>query len=204
MKDSLSAFSNRLENARDRIEGASRLHHLLGLDLKEDDDIQQEMQNLADKIGDAGLVEKCKENASKNAHLNAVATSTPNATSGNAQLRYSNDQPSDPSPVITTNTKDDTISQCECWRNPVEDVELRSNTTHKLARSLINELAAAEVKSKQFRTESEDDDDDEEEDHSKMADSGLGYCERCEGNEKLTRSCSCQSFDEPTNASSKR
>uniref|UniRef100_A0A336K1P8 CSON003678 protein n=1 Tax=Culicoides sonorensis TaxID=179676 RepID=A0A336K1P8_CULSO len=42
--------------------------------------------------------------------------------------------------------------------------------------------------------------EEDEEDHSKMADSGLGSCDRCEGNEKLTRTCSCQSLDDPNNA----
>ncbi|XP_037905346.1 uncharacterized protein LOC119648013 isoform X4 [Hermetia illucens] len=42
--------------------------------------------------------------------------------------------------------------------------------------------------------------EDEEEDHSKIADSGLGGCDRCEGNNgKLTRACSCQSFDDNGN-----
>ncbi|XP_031619559.1 uncharacterized protein LOC116338443 isoform X2 [Contarinia nasturtii] len=42
---------------------------------------------------------------------------------------------------------------------------------------------------------------DEDEDHSKIADSGLGGCDRCEMNDKLIRTCSCQSFDEPTSKS---
>lgn len=42
---------------------------------------------------------------------------------------------------------------------------------------------------------------DEDEDHSKMADSGLGGCDRCDMNDKLVRTCSCQSFDEPTTKS---
>lgn len=46
--------------------------------------------------------------------------------------------------------------------------------------------------------------EEDEEEHSKMADSGLGGCDRCEGNEKLTRACSCQSFEDATNACGKR
>uniref|UniRef100_A0AAG5D9S6 DH domain-containing protein n=1 Tax=Anopheles atroparvus TaxID=41427 RepID=A0AAG5D9S6_ANOAO len=41
--------------------------------------------------------------------------------------------------------------------------------------------------------------DEEDEELSKMADSGLGGCDRCEGNAKLERTCSCQSFDDPKN-----
>lgn len=49
-----------------------------------------------------------------------------------------------------------------------------------------------------------DNSQDDDEDHSKMADSGLGGCDRCEGNDKLVRTCSCQSFYEPANACNKR
>lgn len=46
--------------------------------------------------------------------------------------------------------------------------------------------------------------EEDEEEHSKLADSGLGGCERCEGNEKLVRVCSCQSFEEVSNMYDKR
>ncbi|KAL5293349.1 PLEKHG4 family protein [Megaselia abdita] len=47
---------------------------------------------------------------------------------------------------------------------------------------------------------SKSNEDEEEEKESKMADSGLGGCDRCEGvQEKLSRVCSCQSFDESGN-----
>ncbi|XP_053672805.1 uncharacterized protein LOC128723122 [Anopheles nili] len=41
--------------------------------------------------------------------------------------------------------------------------------------------------------------EEEDEELSKMADSGLGGCDRCDGNAKLERTCSCQSFDDPKN-----
>lgn len=46
--------------------------------------------------------------------------------------------------------------------------------------------------------------DDDEEDTSKMADSGLGGCDLCEGNEQMTRACSCQSFEDANTACGKR
>lgn len=46
--------------------------------------------------------------------------------------------------------------------------------------------------------------DDDEEDTSKIADSGLGGCDRCEGNEQMTRACSCQSFEDAATACGKR
>lgn len=39
-------------------------------------------------------------------------------------------------------------------------------------------------------------DNDDEEGRSKIADSGVGECQRCEGNPKFTRVCSCQSLNE--------
>jgi pleckstrin homology domain-containing family G member 4 len=56
----LKAYSVRLESLREKIEGAARLHHLLALKLN-DDDIQKEMQRLADKIGLAGLMQSAKQ-----------------------------------------------------------------------------------------------------------------------------------------------
>jgi len=46
--------------------------------------------------------------------------------------------------------------------------------------------------------------EEDEEDHSKMADSGLGGCDKCEGNYKLVRACSCQSFEDTANVCDKR
>lgn len=198
LKEGLATFNNRLENARDRIEGAARLHHLLGLNLKEDDDAQQEMQKLADKIGDPGLVEKCRDNASKNMSFKATVTSTPKASIDQIDHQLLGNNHSQTT-IAENDSKENT--HCECWRNVAE---VNSN---KMARSLTGELAATSNKSKHYRCGlrmASDDEEDDEEDQSKMADSGLGYCDQCERNEKMTRSCSCQSFDEPTNASSKR
>lgn len=46
----LKSYSIRLENLREKIEGAARLHHLLALQLDEED-IYKEMRKLAEKIG---------------------------------------------------------------------------------------------------------------------------------------------------------
>lgn len=197
--DLLATFSIRLENARDRIEGAARLHQLLSMNLKADDDVQLEMQKLAEKINDPSLVEKCRENAKKIIpHKVPAATSTPKAADDHLVDRETNDNDSKHQ------------SHCECWRK-VADAPMMTKS-NKISRSLTEELTVADMKANQFRNkmrvtsdeENDDEDDDDEEDHSKLADSGLGYCEQCEGNEKMIRSCSCQSFDEPTNASSKR
>lgn len=204
LKEQLESFAERLENTRERIEGAARLHHLLGLHLKEDD-VQHEMQKLAEKIGVPGLVERCKENiaitkaASSSAISKISATSTPTtATTGHRQ-RHSHS-----GPLVKDKAEH---GHCDCWRNG--SVSDRSTS---LPRSLAGQVNAAVATvsvgannssiTKHDRRVTSDEDDEEE--HSKMADSGLGYCNRCEGNEKLIRTCSCQSFEDPTNASSKR
>lgn len=162
LNENLATFNDRLETTRERIEGATRLHHLLNLHLKEDD-VQNEMQRLAEKIGVAGLVERCKEN--KN-----LKTSTPNRRKHNATDEsfcrcWSTDETSNREPVVLPQTMDDVHL----------DRKLRSTLQ-----------------------------DDDEEDHSKMADSGLGGCDRCEENEQLVRTCSCQSFEDQTLACGKR
>lgn len=144
MKQNLREFSDRLECLRDKIEGATRLLHLINLDMKEKD-VQHEMEKLAEKIGALNLIERRNK---EKMNTKCLKTSTP--------------------------TKEQT--NCACWHNESQFVENRQATVAH----------------------------DDDEDHSKMADSGLGGCERCEGNEKLIRSCSCQSLDEPTTICSKR
>lgn len=78
-------------------------------------------------------------------------------------------------------------TQCNCWRN---DSHFESNSGQRDGTSA--------------RNNSGDVSPDDDEDHSKMADSGLGGCDRCEGNDKLTRTCSCHSFDESATVCSKR
>lgn len=56
----------------------------------------------------------------------------------------------------------------------------------------------------QMRSMNDNSMEEDEEDHSKMADSGLGGCDRCEGDDaKLKRACSCQSFEDATIACAK-
>lgn len=164
LKQNLESFSDRLENIRERIEGAARLHHLLALELKEKD-VQQEMQKLAEKIGVLSLIDRCRESVAKNERAK----------------------------ILKSPTKE-TMNSCHCWRDNSFEIEkhLREPNQHGLTNA----------SAKNSENIQQQPDDDEE--HSKMADSGLGGCERCEGNDKLIRTCSCQSFDEPTTACSKR
>lgn len=169
LKEAVQLYSDRLETCRERIEGAARLHHLLALDLKEKD-VQLEMQRLAEKIGDAGLIERCRQSSLKH---------------GNTQL-----------PVTSTPTK--ASDACACWRSSETSRDEGNDAKTTAGRGDRKRTLHAESKGSDHSVH------DDDEDHSKMADSGLGGCDRCEGNDKLVRTCSCQSLDEPANACSKR
>lgn len=73
-------------------------------------------------------------------------------------------------------------STCICWNDRTNTSLDSSQIQEKSSNKVIQEIV-----------------EEDEEEHSKMADSGLGGCDRCEGNEKLTRACSCQSFEDANN-----
>lgn len=167
LKQKRQRYAERLENLREKIEGAAQLHHLLGLDLKEKD-VQHEMQKLAEKIGAIGLIERCRDAEKRREPMKMQKTSTP------AKEHQSN---------------------CNCWRNDNQFDSSHNNSGPR-------DVHATTTTGGQTRSGDVSPDDDE--DHSKMADSGLGGCDRCEGNDKLTRTCSCHSFDESATVCSKR
>lgn len=76
----LKTYSVRLEALREKVEGAARLHHLLALKLNEDD-IQKEMQKLAEKIGLASLMQNIKSKKTSTGKMTitttTITTSTP-------------------------------------------------------------------------------------------------------------------------------
>jgi pleckstrin homology domain-containing family G member 4 len=81
LNSELKAYSVRLESLREKVEGAARLHHLLTLKLA-DDDIQKEMQKLAEKIGLSSLMQSlkaCKKAATGKMTITTttITTSTP-------------------------------------------------------------------------------------------------------------------------------
>lgn len=176
LKKALDSFGEKLEMARERIEGATRLHHLIHLN-KLDENIEHEMERLAGQFGTKGLLEKYAEKENDrlkpkpdtlNLHINhnnlqktltQIVTSTPDTNKQRAiSHRSSYGTGSFESP-----------HGCQCWRD---------------SRNLdeMDEMM----------------DNDEEEGRSKIADSGVGECQRCEGNPKFTRVCSCQSLNEET------
>lgn len=96
-----------------------------------------------------------------------------------------------------TSTPNKGTDPCSCWR---EETHTESDRDSKTASVILRD----HKRSLQIEQKVIDNSQDDDEDHSKMADSGLGGCDRCEGNEKLVRTCSCQSFDEAGNAFNKR
>ncbi|KAI8121287.1 Puratrophin-1 [Lucilia cuprina] len=174
LKKALDNFAEKLEIARERIEGATRLYHLVHLHML-DENMQHEMERLAALYGTKGLLEKYleKENErskpkpdSLNLHinhnnsmqksLNQIVTSTPDTN----KLRAISHRSSYGTGSFESPT-------CQCWRD--------SRNLDEMDEMLDN---------------------DEEEGRSKIADSGVGECQRCEGNPKFTRVCSCQSLNE--------
>lgn len=101
-----------------------------------------------------------------------------------------------PEPVTSTPSRGSENS-CSCWRNESFESDSGKNSSTDTSVRLRK-------RSMQLEQKANDNSQDDDEDHSKMADSGLGGCDRCEGNDKLVRTCSCQSFDEPATACSKR
>ncbi|XP_075159405.1 puratrophin-1-like isoform X2 [Haematobia irritans] len=187
LRQALDNFAEKLETARERIEGQMRLHQLLhsgGNELGN----QQEMENLAEKYGVKGLLEKYRNqehvidgcNRRKRENLNLSYNN--NNNSNNVQ-KTTNVM----SQMIINSTPDiqkmrslchrsssygtgsyDSPNTCHCWRD--------SRNLDYMEDEML--------------------DNDEEEGRSKIADSGVGECQRCDGNPKLTRICSCQSLNE--------
>lgn len=164
LKQEMHSFNERLEALRVRFEGAARLHHLIAIQVKEND-VHNEMKRLAEKLNLPLLTEKCKM---------VIKRMTESASEGSLPHN--------------TRDKNNFTSKVSSW----------NEQSHNAMPPLIEDQRQKNNEDRQNTIE------EDEEEHSKMADSGLGGCDRCEGNEKLTRACSCQSFDDATNACDKR
>ncbi|KAM7359069.1 puratrophin-1-like isoform 2-T3 [Cochliomyia hominivorax] len=173
LKNALDSFSEKLEIARERIEGATRLYHLIHLNTP-DENMLNEMERLAGQYGTKGLLEKYHEK--ENDRLKAKPDTL------NLHINHNSLQKTITQMITSTpdNSKQRVISHrssygtgsfesppCQCWRD--------SRNLDEMDEMLDN---------------------DEEEGRSKIADSGVGECQRCEGNPKFTRVCSCQSLNE--------
>jgi pleckstrin homology domain-containing family G member 4 len=169
LNSELKAYSVRLEALREKIEGAARLHHLLALKLNEDD-IQKEMQKLAEKIGLSSLMQNIKSKK-------AAATTTGKMTITTT--------------TITTSTpKKEREMTCDSSYGDslLISASMLPSIEESPEKKLENNVAKA-------KAEVEDNDDSTS---SKLVDdSGLGtfvdsFDEMKDG--KLLRACSCQSI----------
>lgn len=240
LSQALETFSGRLEGARERIEGATRLHHLFGLQLKEED-VLHEMQRLAEKIGKPDLLERFKQNVSAYA-MGSVQSRAAAALKIDVKRLFSTSTPERPqtnssnhnnppnklqvnkgsssthavaegsdshyiswmAPVTnsTAHTEDaqQSVSMCKVTRHCAQATS--SSEGGESPDTSLTSRGHSENSSFVLRSPVKENDatEEDEEDHSKMADSGLGGCDRCEGQEnvKLNRACSCQSFEDAT------
>lgn len=164
-------YTERLEEIRERIEGAARLHHLLRLGFT-DRDTHSEMEKLAKKIGAVNLIDRCTASKNGKSITKNIAVSIIDGEGGGGGGGCSSGS----------------AEHCVCWPHTVSNYGDNFNKTSPMQSAGTHEMiqrAAA----------------DDEEDHSKMSDSGLGSCGRCDIDTKLMRTCSCHSFDESTNKS---
>ena len=180
----LKAYSSRLETLRENFEGAARLHHLLALELN-DDDIQKEMQKLAEKIGLTSLMQNSK---TRNNNQAKKVTGKMTITTKTITTRT-------PSEPLTSTPKKEKNN--ENYNNNQRDFLLSATLQPSMAtieESPEKKLDKVETKVK------EDDDDDDELAMSKFIDSGLEtFDESYEmKNKKLLRACSCQSMEDDT------
>lgn len=164
LTNQLIRYSDRLEEIRERIEGAARLHHLLGSGFK-DRDTHIEMEKLARKIGAVNLIDRYANGSLKSTCISAkgaVQSTLADGSRGDGSIRES----------------------CQYWPHTAQNFSNSFNKSNAGTHEQSIDRAA-----------------DDEEDHSKMSDSGLGSCGRCDIDAKLMRTCSCHSFDESTNKS---
>uniref|UniRef100_A0A8D8IBJ9 Pleckstrin homology domain-containing family G member 4B n=1 Tax=Culex pipiens TaxID=7175 RepID=A0A8D8IBJ9_CULPI len=173
LKDCTDQHRERLERTRERMEGAVRLHEVLEKSVV-DPAGHGELMKLAELVDVPALAEQCRKlmTVSSNSNSDNRDTNT-TSTSDNISLDIS--------------MSDDTITAT----STPEKVK-----PQQMVPTLIEPGMQHRCKSDHGHHHHHED----EEEQSKMADSGLGGCDRCEGNEKLERTCSCQSLNDPKNA----
>ncbi|XP_073840526.1 puratrophin-1-like isoform X2 [Musca autumnalis] len=176
LRQALDCFAEKLETARERIEGFTRLHQLLN-QTTQDENTEHEIERLVDKYGIKGLLEKYRDKGKRKpdtlnlSHNNNHHNPDKITNIITSQMMISSSSTPDPnkSRLLCHRSSSygtgsyESPNACQCWRD---------------SRNLDYM------------------EDDDEEGRSKIADSGVGECQRCEGNPKLTRICSCQSLNE--------
>lgn len=179
LNSELKAYSVRLEALREKVEGAARLHHLLALKLNEDD-IQKEMQKLAEKIGLSCLMQTsakaCNFNHAKKVTGKMTITTTTITTSTPKKEKEMTCDSHGDSLLISTSI----LPAIE--ESPEKKLDVNAGKACRGAEDAEEETA---------------DNDDDVDASSKLVDSGVetfddGSYEMKDG--KLLRACSCQSI----------
>ncbi|XP_070494733.1 uncharacterized protein Pura isoform X3 [Chironomus tepperi] len=207
----LKDYSGRLENLREKVEGAARLHHLMALKLNEAD-VQMEMQKLAEKIGLSGLMQS---------HMKSTST-----TSLTSSLKKVTGKMTITTTTITTSTPKKEIlcdsnhhHQQQQQQQQQQSVDSHSLIVTSMPTSLLPAIEESpekkldNVNSSQTVTIAkacqEEDIDDIDDDlttttvasKTTLGDSGMGttiydesYVSEMKEEEKLLRACSCESI----------
>lgn len=174
----LNAYSERLEILREKVEGAARLHHLLALKLNEDD-VQMEMQRLAEKIGLSSLMQNFNKSCNGGKKMTGKMTIT--------------------TTTITTSTpKKDSPSPCD---NQPESLLIATSILPAIEESPEKKLSVTSSVAKACQEEDIDggEMDEEEEKTATLGDSGLGMLDESfssaeKEDDKILRACSCESI----------
>ncbi|XP_017488792.1 PREDICTED: uncharacterized protein LOC108377030 isoform X2 [Rhagoletis zephyria] len=224
LKSALDCFAEKLESARERIEAASRLQHLLTVHNLEPH-VQQEMQRLAEVTGATLLLEKYRQQQQQQLgqeENSNIEQSTTETTENVSRQVVCSDAPTNnnkPNSLNLSNSRHSSnLSKQQQLPQQLQHVAVITSTPvprmNRLSHRSSSGIGSFDGQTCQCWRESRNMEDmdemldvdgeeleleDGEEEQSKIADSGVGGCERCEGNPKLTRVCSCQSLNEAAN-----
>lgn len=171
----LNAYSERLENLREKIEGAARLHHLLAMKLNEED-VHLEMQKLAEKIGLSCLMQNFNKSCNNGKKFTGKMTIT----------------------TITTSTpKKDSSSPCD--NNSSDSLIIATSILPAIEESPEKKLFNVAKACQEEDIDGTEEDDNDDEKTATLGDSGLGtldesYSSEEKEEEKMLRGCSCESI----------
>lgn len=221
LKSALDCFAEKLELARERIEAATRLQQLL-LAHQLEAHLLQEMQRLAEISGATQLLEKFRQEQRENSNNEPTTEQTEIAETTN---NNKNNKPNSLNLTLNyrSNSTTSSLTKQQQLQQQLQHVAVITSTPlprmNRLSHRSSSGIGSFDGQTCQCWRESRNMEDmdemldadgeelemeDGEEEQSKVADSGVGGCERCEGNPKLTRVCSCQSLNEAANLYSKR
>uniref|UniRef100_A0A0K8V0Y1 Pleckstrin y domain-containing family G member 4B n=1 Tax=Bactrocera latifrons TaxID=174628 RepID=A0A0K8V0Y1_BACLA len=220
LKSALDCFAEKLELARERIEAATRLYQLL-LTHQLEAHLLQEAQRLAQISGATQLLEKFRQEQRENSNDEPTTDQTEITEITN---NNKNNKPNSLNLTLNyrSNSTTNSLTKQQQLQQQLQHVAVITSTPlprmNRLSHRSSSGIGSFDGQTCQCWRESRNMEDmdemldadgeelemeDGEEEQSKVADSGVGGCERCEGNLKLTRVCSCQSLNEAVNLYSK-